>query len=150
VFGRVVMRALATRTALRLALGVGHAVQNRGVLDDELVDGYLRANASDAHRRARTAQFLAGQLDPANNRWTTEILDGLRRFDHPTLLLWGANDPHFGPRWAERLRDDLAGSVRLELLADTGHLLMEERPDEVADHILDFLATPQPVTAAVG
>ncbi len=102
VLGGLVMRALATRAALRLALKAGHAVKNNRVLDDELVDGYLRANLSDAHRRAKTARFLAGQLDPANNRWTTDILDGLRRFDQPTLLLWAADDPHFGPRWAER------------------------------------------------
>jgi len=142
MLGAVVMRALGTRTAVRLALREGHAVKNKRVLDDELIEGYLRANASDAHRRAKTARFLAGQLDPANNRWTTEIVDGLRRFDHPTLLLWATDDPHFGPRWAERLREDLGGSVHLELLADTGHLLMEERPGEVAEHLLTFLASP--------
>ena len=147
VLGGLVMRALATRTALRLALKAGHAVNNKRVLDDELVDGYLRANLSDAHRRAKTARFLAGQLDPANNRWTTDILDGLRLFDHPTLLLWAADDPHFGPRWAERLREDLAGPARVELLTGTGHLLMEEHPHQVAAHILTFLANPQPASA---
>ena len=110
------------------------------MLDDELIDGYRRANLSDAHRRAKTVRFLAGQLDPANNRWTSEIVDGLRRFDHPTLVLWGTDDPHFGPRWAERLRNDLGGPVGLELLPDTGHLLMEERPAEVADRTQAFLA----------
>ncbi len=142
--GGVVMRALGTRTALRLTLGIGHAVNNTAVLDDELVDGYLRANLSDAHRRAKTARFIAGQLDPDNNRWTAKIIDDLRRFDRPILLLWGADDPHFGPAWAERLRHDLPGPVTLELLPDTGHLLMEERPDEVAEHITRFLATPAP------
>jgi pimeloyl-ACP methyl ester carboxylesterase len=29
--------------------------------------------------------------------------------------------------------------VRLELLPDTGHLLMEERPDDLARLVLDFL-----------
>lgn len=137
--GPLVMRAYASRPVLRLVLGLGKAVKNRKVLDDELIDGYWRANLSDAHRRAKTARFLAGQLDHANNRCTSAIVDGLRRFDHPALLLWGADDPHFGPRWAERLRDDLAGPVQFELLPDTGHLLMEERPAEVADRIQEFL-----------
>jgi pimeloyl-ACP methyl ester carboxylesterase len=138
--GPLVMRAYVSRPVLRLVLGLGKAVKHRKVLDYELIDGYWRANLSDAHRRAKAARFLAGQLDPANNRWTSQIVDGLRRFDHPTLVLWGADDPHFGPRWAERLRNDLAGPVGLELLPDTGHLLVEERPAEVADRIQDFLA----------
>jgi pimeloyl-ACP methyl ester carboxylesterase len=146
VLGAALLRALATRRALRLTLRQGHAVKNTAVLDDELIDGYLRANLSDAHRRAKTVRFLAGQLDPANNRWTTKILDDLRRFDHPTLLLWATDDPHFGPTWAQRLQHDLPGPASLELLADTGHLLMEEDPDQVAEHILNFLAAPQPAT----
>ena len=146
--GAVVMRAYGTRPVLRLVLGLGKAVRNRRVLDDQLIDGYLRANLGDAHRRAKTARFLAGQVDPANNAWTGRIVDGLRHFDRPTLMLWGADDPHFGPRWAERLAADIPGAVGIELLADTGHLLMEERPQEVAQHILDFLARTADTPAA--
>lgn len=148
VIGPAFMRALGTRAVFRWALIIGQAVKNRPVLTDELIDGYLRANASDAHRRARTARFLAGQLDPANNTWTARIVDDLRRFDHPTLLLWGAEDPHFGPRWAERLRTDIAGPVDLVYLDGAGHLLMEDRPNDVAAHIRQFLAAPQPATAS--
>jgi pimeloyl-ACP methyl ester carboxylesterase len=147
VLGDLVLRAYATRPVHRLLLSVGKAVKDRSVLTDELIIGYIRATASDAHRRAKTARFLAGQLDPANNACTMDALEGLRRFDHPTLLLWGADDPHFGPEWAERLHQDIPGVVRVEILADTGHLLMEEHPDEVAAQIRDFLATPKPATA---
>ncbi len=142
VLGPLVLRAFGTRRVHRLLLAVGHAVKNTKVLDDDLIGGYVRANASDPHRRAKTARFLAGQLDPANNRCTADAVDGLRRFDHPTLLLWAADDPHFGSVWAERLRDDIPGALDVELLADTGHLLMEERPAEVADRIGAFLAAP--------
>jgi pimeloyl-ACP methyl ester carboxylesterase len=69
-----------------------------------------------------------------------DLLDGLRRFDRPTLLVWAKDDPHFGPEWGERLRRDIPGAVRLELLPDTGHLLMEERPERFAAHIGEFLA----------
>ncbi len=145
VIGDLVLRAYGTRRVHRLLLSLGKAVQDTRVLDDELIDGYIRANASDPHRRAKTARFLAGQLDPTNNRWTMDVVDGLRRFDHPTLLLWAASDPHFGPSWAERLRDDIPGVVELVLLPDTGHLLMEERPDDVADHLRRFLTAPAPI-----
>jgi pimeloyl-ACP methyl ester carboxylesterase len=124
----------------RLALSIGQAVKNKAVLTDDLISGYVRANTSDARRRAKTARFLAGQFDPANNRCTMDALDGLRRFDHPTLLLWGEDDPHFGPAWAGRLRQDIPGVVRLEFLPDTGHLLMEEQPEAFAAHLLAFLS----------
>jgi pimeloyl-ACP methyl ester carboxylesterase len=145
ILGSLVLRAYGTRRVHRLLLSIGKAVKNKKVLTDELIRGYVRANASDVHRRAKTARFLAGQLDPANNGCTMQAVEGLRRFDHPTLLLWGADDPHFGPTWADRLAGDIPGFVRLELLAETGHLLMEEHPDDVATHIRDFLAEPQPV-----
>jgi pimeloyl-ACP methyl ester carboxylesterase len=49
------------------------------------------------------------------------------------------DDVHFGPEWAERLRRDIPGATRLELLPSTGHLLMEERPEEFAAFVQDFL-----------
>jgi pimeloyl-ACP methyl ester carboxylesterase len=147
VLGALVLRAFGTVPVHRLLLSIGHAVKNTKVLDDELIRGYVRANASDPHRRAKTARFLAGQLDPANNRCTADAVEGLRRFDHPTLLLWAADDVHFGPAWAERLREDIPGVTGIELLADTGHLLMEERPDQVATSIERFLAAPAPILA---
>lgn len=130
------------RWAVRLSLIEGKAVHNPKVLTTELLNGYIRANMSDRHRRAKSKRFLAGQSDPANNRVTLDLLDGLRRFDHPTLLVWAAEDPHFGPKWGERLLHDIPGAVRLELLPETGHLLMEERPERFAALVDQFLAEP--------
>lgn len=131
--------ALGKRPATWLALAVGRGVKHPRVLDRELLDGYVRANLGDANRRAKWRRFLRCQLDPANNRETVDLLDGLRRFDHPTLLLWASDDPHFGPEWAEKLLHDLAGPAQLRLIPDCGHLLMEERPLEVANAISEFL-----------
>jgi alpha/beta hydrolase family protein len=129
---------------LRLALRTGRAVHNPAVLTPELLDGYIRANFADRQRRAKTRRFLVGQLDPANQRHTLAALPGLRRFDHPTLLIWGRDDPHFGPQWAQRLHADIPGAHQLELLPATGHLLMEEQPERLAALIADFLAEPPP------
>jgi pimeloyl-ACP methyl ester carboxylesterase len=141
VVGRVVLWAWSRRPLFRLALAAGKAVHDRSVLTDELVDGYIAANLSDAHRRAKTRRFLAAQLDPVNQRHTMAVVEQLRRFDRPTMVLWGAADVHFGPQWGERLYRDIPGAQRLELLPDVGHLLMEERPEKVAALIQDFLAT---------
>jgi pimeloyl-ACP methyl ester carboxylesterase len=140
--GRLVLWAWSRPALLRWALAAGHAVADRSVLTDELADGYVRANLSDPHKRAKTRRFLAGQIDPANNRATLDALDGLRRFEHPTLLLWGGNDPHFGPPWAERLAADIPGVERVEILPDAGHLVMEDQPERVTELLAQFLIGP--------
>ena len=144
ILGNLVLWAWARPRVLRYALRTGRAVHDPRALTPELLSGLIAANLADRRRRAKTRRFLAGQLDPANNRATTEALPGLRAFDHPTLIVWGRDDPHFGPDWARRLHQDIPGSVRVELLPDTGHLLMEERPAELARLLVDFLTDQQP------
>ncbi|HSR22906.1 MAG TPA: alpha/beta hydrolase [Candidatus Eisenbacteria bacterium] len=139
VAGNAVLWLCSRRWAFRLLLIEGKAVYDSKVLTEELLDGYIRANLGDRHRRWKTSRFVAGQFDPANNRVTLDLLEGLRRFDHPTLLIWARDDPHFGPHWGERLRRDIPGARRLELLPETGHLLMEERPERFAALVDEFL-----------
>src|SRR5215204_3456659 len=144
VLADVVLWAWSRRPLFRFALKESKAVHDPSVLVPELLDGYIRANLSDRHRRQKTKRFLAGQFDPENNRTTMDLLDGLRRFDHPTLLVWAEEDPHFGRAWGERLYRDIPGAVRLDLLPETGHLLMEERPEQFAALVADFLSDPMP------
>ena len=106
---------------LRYALRSGTAVADPAVLDRELLDGYIATNLADAHRRAKTRRFLAGRLDRANQRATGDALPGLRAFDHPTLIVWGQDDRHFGPHRGQRLREDIPAAHHLELLPGTGH-----------------------------
>ena len=148
LLGQLLLWAWSRRSLFRWTLIDARAVHDPRVLTRELLHGYIRANLGDRHRRTRTRRFLACQLDPANNRVTLEVLEGLRRFDHPTLLVWAEDDPHFGPRWGERLQRDIKGAVRLELLPETGHLLMEERPQRFAELVGEFLAEPAPVAGA--
>jgi pimeloyl-ACP methyl ester carboxylesterase len=139
IIGMLFRLALSSPTAFKFILRTAKAVENPSALTDELVTGYVRANLSDPHKRAKTARFLAGQLEPDNNRHTLEALDGLRLFDRPTMLVWGTEDPHFGPEWADRLATDIAGFRRKELLS-TGHLVMEEEPERFTSLLADFLA----------
>ena len=138
--GRVVLWLWSFPPLARFALSAGSAVYDKRSLTPEMVGGFVGANLGDSHRRAKTRRFLAGQLDPSNNRRTLEALAGLRRFDRPTMIVWGRDDPHFGPEWGERLYGEIPGAARLELLPETGHLLMEERPERFASLVLDFLS----------
>ena len=142
LLGDALLWAWSRRPLFRLVLRSGKAVHDRRALTHELLDGYIGANLGDRHRRAKTKRFLKGQLDPRHNRTTIELVEGLRRFDHPTLLIWARDDPHFGPKWGERLQRDIPGCSRLEILPETGHLVMEERPERYATLLRDFLQEP--------
>lgn len=142
VLGDLIMWLYSRRPVFRLALREAKAVKDPAVLTRDLLDGYIRENLGDRQRRSKTKRFLACQFDPENNRTTQELLDDLRRFDHPTLLLWGEDDVHFGVEWGQRLLEDIPGAVRLDLIGDAGHLVMEEQFGLFASHILDFLSEP--------
>ncbi|MCW3100785.1 MAG: alpha/beta hydrolase fold protein [Chthonomonadaceae bacterium] len=60
-----------------------------------------------------------------------------RRYQPPTLIVWGKNDPIFGPEGAKAFQRDLKNS-ELHLL-DTGHFALEEDNDEIAGYIRAFL-----------
>lgn len=62
----------------------------------------------------------------------------LRDHKPPTLVVWGANDPSFIAAGATAFRADLP-DAEIHLL-DAGHFALEEKNDEVARLILDFMA----------
>jgi pimeloyl-ACP methyl ester carboxylesterase len=67
-------------------------------------------------------------------------LADLRRLGVPTRLIWGAGDPFFPLATAERLRRAIPGAeARVHAIAGAGHFPQEDRPDEVARLIADFL-----------
>ncbi|MEH2089989.1 alpha/beta fold hydrolase [Nostoc sp.] len=62
-----------------------------------------------------------------------------RKYQPPTLIVWGKNDYIFPPEGAHPYKRDLK-DVELHLL-DTGHFALEEEGDAIADHIRRFITT---------
>jgi pimeloyl-ACP methyl ester carboxylesterase len=61
-----------------------------------------------------------------------------RKYQPPTLIVWGKNDKIFPAEGAEPYKRDLK---RIEFyLLDTGHFALEEDGDVIAAHIRDFFA----------
>lgn len=56
----------------------------------------------------------------------------------PTLVAWGANDPSFTAPGAQAFKRDLP-DAEIHLL-DAGHFALDEKTDEIARLILDFMA----------
>ena len=61
-----------------------------------------------------------------------------KQYQPPTLVVWGKNDPIFGPEGAKAFLRDLP-NAELHLL-DTGHFALEEDNEEIAGYIRDFLS----------
>ncbi|MDX1657382.1 MAG: alpha/beta hydrolase [Nitriliruptorales bacterium] len=57
----------------------------------------------------------------------------------PTLYLHGGDDGCIGVEYARRGEPHLPAGSRVEIIADAGHFLHLERPDAVADRVIDFL-----------
>jgi pimeloyl-ACP methyl ester carboxylesterase len=65
-------------------------------------------------------------------------VDGMRKFDRPTLILWGRHDTNFGPPIAERLAKDIPGVVRIRWMENSAHLPMLEEPEAYAAALTQF------------
>lgn len=62
----------------------------------------------------------------------------LREHKPPTLVVWGRNDPSFIAPGAEAFKHDLP-NAEIHLL-DAGHFALDEKNDEIASLILQFMA----------
>ena len=67
-----------------------------------------------------------------------ESRDNLRRIALPCLILWGKKDQFFPFGVAKKLHADIPDSY-LVGIDKAGHFLQEEQPQQIADHLLDFL-----------
>jgi pimeloyl-ACP methyl ester carboxylesterase len=62
----------------------------------------------------------------------------LRKYQPPTLIVWGKNDPFFGLQNIDGFRRDLKKPA-VHIL-DGGHFVLEEQPGEIAELIRGFFA----------
>jgi len=128
---------LPRRVAHSTRLGFARAMADPSRLGPGVIDEYLRP-ITTIEGRERARRFLLA----ADSRFTTEAVAGLRAFDRPALVVWGADDVFLSPSWGVRLAEDLPGAERLELLPFCGHLVPEERPVELAALLRALLARP--------
>ncbi|MFQ5477888.1 MAG: alpha/beta fold hydrolase [Candidatus Krumholzibacteriia bacterium] len=116
------------------------AVHRKEAFTDDVVAAYVRPHISTPARWQRFVRFFRWQLDPDNNMETMRAVEGLTRFERPTLILWGKQDTNFGPAIAERLAADIPGSVGIVWMEHSAHMPMQEEPEAYGDAVLRFLA----------
>jgi len=73
----------------------------------------------------------------ADSKYTDEVQSLYSTITTPTLILWGREDSWIPLGRGEELHGMIPGSV-LRVIDDAGHLVIEERYDELVKEILDF------------
>ena len=124
------------------------AAHRQEVLTDDVLRAFVRPHISKPARWQRLRRFFRWQLDPEHNAETMRVVDAMRRFETPTLILWGKQDGNFGESVANRLATDIPGVVRIEWLENSGHLPMLEEPERYASAVTSFIAEQQGAPAA--
>ncbi len=96
----------------------------------------FRAPYGSATLRAPIADFVADiplEEDHPSMPALRRVADGLPELAGiPTLLVWGMRDPVFSARYLDDLRRRLP-HADVQQYADAGHLVLEDRPDAIAD-----------------
>ncbi len=116
------------------------AVHRKEAFSDEVLAAYTRALISTPARWQRLQRFFRWQLDREHNLETMHALEGMRRFEKPTLVLWGRRDTNFGPPIAERLAGDIPGVVGIKWMENSAHMPMQEEPKAYTEALLNFFA----------
>jgi haloalkane dehalogenase len=128
-----------------------------GALDiGRLVEAGTTNGLSDEVRAAYDAPFptpesKAGALafpelvptepEHPNTAAMNGVRDALRDWRKPALVVWGADDRVLPPAIAHGIADLIPGARSPVLMEGASHFLQEDRPEEVADAILEFVRT---------
>lgn len=99
----------------------------------ERINQYARYFALSGSREAMI--MAARQIVPADPGMLTERIPAVAV---PTLIVWGEKDALILPWQAARLYREIKGA-QLAILRDCGHVPHEERPEEVARLLADFV-----------
>lgn len=114
--------------------GVEHnlvnVVYNHSLIDQEMIDGY-----SEPFFDHRIFRSLTRMIREREGDLTSEDLHKIKT---PALLIWGEKDKVVPVSIGKRLHKDLSNSTFIAL-ENTGHLVPEERPEEVFQYIINFV-----------
>lgn len=116
-----------------------YRVLTEDAIPDSQLKTWLAPSGSNPGIRRDINKLLAG----VERHQAMEAAEKLREFDKPVLLAWGTKDRIFKPDLAERLAAMIPGA-RIEWIEGGKTFLQIDRPDEVADKIVDFLAVEGP------
>jgi pimeloyl-ACP methyl ester carboxylesterase len=135
--------AMAVPGVGRLAarLSIPKSILKRGnvreAFTDAELDGYLAQFLEPTRARAATSLYrwyVRATVRGARGGWRSE------RLDVPTLLLYCGRDRYVTTKLLDDGFERHASQMRLELVPDSGHFLVEEKPELVIDRARELFA----------
>jgi pimeloyl-ACP methyl ester carboxylesterase len=115
----------------------------KDVFDDERIRTYREAYADPSNVRSALAYYRTITRKVIARRFRARPPargSAKRRIEAPTLLVWGMRDPVLPEAVLAGIERDIP-QARAVRLADVGHFVPEEAPDEIAGAIESFLTT---------
>lgn len=113
-----------------------NGVLNQTIMNDSLIDAYLKPYHDDPGARAALLKCVREfELRPVLEK---EITPNLGKIQVPTLILWGDGDPYVPLDFGKKLKDDIPNST-LQVVLRTGHFEIEERPEDVRAQLKEFI-----------
>lgn len=125
---------LRVRFFQRLFLG---ALTSRE-MDAVTLDAYFTPLLDNAEVRGDLTQFLS----KVSSRHTLDTARSFKTFNRPVLIAWGENDLFFSSKLARRLQQDFPDAT-LQFVPDSRAFIPEDRPEQLAGLIRDFVQTHQ-------
>jgi pimeloyl-ACP methyl ester carboxylesterase len=108
-------------------------VHDPAVATEEMTERYVAPwNSAEG----KTAFFR--NMRRLNKEYTQAIAGDLKNIEIQTLVLWGDKDSFQKPDYAPMLADAIPGA-ELIWVKDAGHWVTDEKPEETARYILEFL-----------
>lgn len=102
-------------------------------ITEELITRYHKMALREGNRQAFVDR---AKLD--SNEDSLVTIDKLKKIKQQTLLIWGQNDVWVPLSHGEAMKENIPNST-LAVLKNSGHVPMEENPEESLKMLLDFL-----------
>tara|TARA_A100001015_G_C15003242_1_gene719502 strand:- start:578 stop:1510 length:933 start_codon:yes stop_codon:yes gene_type:complete len=113
-----------------VASSVRNVYADENLVTESLIDRYFELSLRPGNRQAFIDRF-----DVQND---TTAYHRIEQIEAPTLILWGAEDQLIPVEMADRYHEDLPNST-LHIMEKTGHVPMEERPEESLKQVKAFI-----------
>ncbi|MFC3458189.1 alpha/beta fold hydrolase [Massilia haematophila] len=112
------------------------AVVDKESFHTDALETYLSFISGDIGQGS-LIQHQIRHYDPKHTMAIADRMHELGRI--PVKLIWGENDAWQVSDWAHRLKDAILGSD-LTLVGEAGHFSLEDKPEEIAKLIVEFLS----------
>jgi len=125
------------------ALDIGRLVESGTAqgLPDDVRQAYDAAFPTPESKAGALAfpELVPTEPEHPNAAAMNRVRERLREWRKPTLVVWGVEDQVLPARFAELFAELIPGAGEPVLVAGAGHFLQEDRPDEVAAAIREFI-----------